>query len=127
MSKRGTSAASQAEQRQFWQMVFETHQASGLTVKQFCQNEGLAIGSFYRWKRELRASGSGPAGPLSIQAPPISEQGVASPRFHQIAQVTPSCPDLQIDFPAGIHLQVHGHCDRQLLREAVALLREVPC
>lgn len=127
MSKRGTPVASQAEERQFWLMVFETHQASGLTVKQFCQNEGLAVWSFYRWRRELGALDSSQAGPLPVKTPGGIEPGVRPPRFHQIAQVTSSCPDLQIVFPAGIHLQVHGHYDRQLLREAVALLREASC
>jgi len=46
MSKRGTPVASQAKERHFWLMVFETHQASGLTVKQVCQNEDLAVWSF---------------------------------------------------------------------------------
>ena len=127
MSKKHKRVSSQAEERDFWRMVFETHQASGLTVKQFCQNEGLAVWSFYRWKRVLCAAGCGEAGPYPVKTPGVAEQPVRPPRFHQIAQVTASCPDLQIDFPTGIHLQVHGHCDRQLLREAVSLLREPPC
>ena len=108
-------------------MVFETHQASGLTGKLVCQNEDLAVWSFYRWRRELGASDSSQAGPLPVKTPGSIEPGVRPPLFHQFAMMTSSCPDLQIVFPAGFHLQVHGHCDRQLLREAVALLREASC
>ena len=86
MSKRGTLVASQAEGRRFWLMVFETHQASGLTVKQVCQNEDLAAWSFYRWRRELGASDSSQAGPLPVKTPGGIELGVRPPRFHQIAQ-----------------------------------------
>ena len=56
-----------------------------------------------------------------------SSQAFGRRGFIKLPRVTSSCPDLQIVFPAGIHLQVHGHYDRQLLREAVALLREASC
>ena len=54
MSKKQKTAALEAEERQFWQMVFETHQGSGLSVKEFCQKEGLAEWTFYHRKRRLR-------------------------------------------------------------------------
>ena len=32
---------SDTDQRQFWQMVLETFKSSGLSVRQFCKQEGL--------------------------------------------------------------------------------------
>ena len=32
---------SNTDQQQFWQMVMETFKSSGLSVRQFCQQEGL--------------------------------------------------------------------------------------
>jgi len=41
------------EKRQFWQMVIETWQDSGMSVSKFCKAEGLAEGTFYNWRKKL--------------------------------------------------------------------------
>jgi hypothetical protein len=41
------------DQRQFWQMVLETYKSSGLSVRQFCQQEGLSEASLYSWRKKL--------------------------------------------------------------------------
>ena len=41
------------DQRQFWQMVLDTFKTSGLSVRQFCQQEGLTEASFYSWRKRL--------------------------------------------------------------------------
>ena len=45
------------DQEQFWRMAIETWQASGLSVRQFCKQEGLATSVFYVWRKKL-AGGS---------------------------------------------------------------------
>lgn len=50
MSKRKVS---DADQQQFWQMVLETFKYSGLSVQQFCKQEGLSASAFYNWRRKL--------------------------------------------------------------------------
>ena len=45
------------DQEQFWRMAIETWQAGGLSVRQFCTNEGLSEPSFYAWRKKL-AGGS---------------------------------------------------------------------
>jgi hypothetical protein len=42
-------AQSNKERRQFWQMVIETWQDSGMSVNKFCKAEGLSEGTFYSW------------------------------------------------------------------------------
>jgi len=59
MSKKRKSFVSREEECRFWHMVFDTFHASGLSVKQFCLNEGLAEWSFYHWKKKLRQFSSG--------------------------------------------------------------------
>lgn len=39
--------------RQFWQMVIDTWQESGMSVSKFCKGEGLSEGSFYYWRKRL--------------------------------------------------------------------------
>lgn len=44
---------SDTDQQQFWMMVLETFKPSGLSVRQFCQQEGLSEPSFYSWRKRL--------------------------------------------------------------------------
>ena len=46
------------DQEQFWQMALETFKASGLSVRQFCKQEGLAEPSFYLWRKKLAGDDS---------------------------------------------------------------------
>ncbi len=39
--------ASKQDQQQFWRIAIETWQASGLSIRQFCKNEGLSEPQFY--------------------------------------------------------------------------------
>lgn len=41
------------DREQFWRMAIETWQTSGLSVRQFCTNEGLSKPSFYCWRKKL--------------------------------------------------------------------------
>lgn len=49
MSKRQIN--SNSERRQFWQIVIETWQNSGMSVARFCKAEGLSEGAFYNLLR----------------------------------------------------------------------------
>ena len=42
------------DQEQFWRMVLETYQSSGLSVRQFCEQESFSEASFYSWRKRLR-------------------------------------------------------------------------
>jgi len=127
MSKKQKAGVSEAEERQFWQMVFETFQTSGLTVKQFCKNEGIAEWSFYHWRRKLRQLTDSKPANASTENLQVKESTPIAKRFQQIAQLSSNDKELKIEFPAGIHLHVHRHCDRQLLRETIAILRDQSC
>jgi len=35
----------------FWRLVFEEQSVSGLSIRQFCQQEDLHESSFYSWRR----------------------------------------------------------------------------
>jgi hypothetical protein len=44
--KRGQAAA-------FWSEKLAAHSASGVSARELCQREGLALPSFYLWRRRL--------------------------------------------------------------------------
>ena len=37
----------------FWRLVIESQAGSGLSVKKFCENEGINPSSFYQWRKKL--------------------------------------------------------------------------
>ena len=49
---------SEAEQR--WREIVERQRAGGSTVAAFCRDNGVAISSFFAWKRKLRGRDGGP-------------------------------------------------------------------
>ena len=42
------------EKEQFWRLVVEEHEASGLTAREFCRREQVSEPSFYSWRRKIR-------------------------------------------------------------------------
>ena len=109
-----------------WQMVFETHRASGLTIKQFCENERLAQWRFFYWRKRLQKASN----PLSSHKiiDINRESGKAnSSDFHKVAEVLPSPTELRIEFPGGILLHIPDCHDQVLLRHVIDVLRELAC
>ncbi|MEM6468063.1 MAG: transposase [Planctomycetota bacterium] len=48
------ATARSAEKEAFWRMAMEEHRHSGLTIKEFCKQQGISEPSFYAWRRELK-------------------------------------------------------------------------
>ena len=46
-SKRST------EKEEFWRLAMREHQLSGLSIRAFCQREGLSEPSFYAWRKKI--------------------------------------------------------------------------
>ncbi len=97
----------------FWQRVLSVHSVSGLTVKEFCKNEGLAVWRFYYWRKKLREA---------TQSAPTDEVG-----FRQVGEVLPSPVELRIEFSDGVLLHIPDHCDPSRLQQVIGLLRECSC
>jgi hypothetical protein len=47
-----------AEKEEFWRLVLDEHQRSGLTARAFCEQQGISAPSFYAWRRKLLAGDS---------------------------------------------------------------------
>jgi len=47
------TAKSDTDQQQFWQMAIETWRSSGLSIRNFCKQEGLSKPAFYTWRKRL--------------------------------------------------------------------------
>ncbi len=55
-----------AEKEAYWRLAVDQFQTSGLSVRAFCEREGLSPASFYAWRRSLRKRDSEPAQPRLI-------------------------------------------------------------
>ncbi len=104
-----------ADQQDFWQMAIETWQASGLSVRQFCKQEGLSLASFYSWRKKLRNA------TLSCRRGDAHESAafieVSLPQGH-------SQPVLELVLSSGNILRIPRGVDGQTLYHTLSALRE---
>ena len=95
-----------------WEQRLSRFHSSGLTVLDFCRQEGIVSQSFYHWRRKLAVS---------------DEASTASvPQFLPI-RLAPSAP-VEILFPNGAALRLSPGCDLAFVRSLVlALAGSGPC
>ena len=92
---------------------------SGLTVKSFCSNEGIAPSTFYYWQKKIRKeSGENHFIPLVVKSSP-----------QVFNQITPREPAekrdnnrFEITYPNGITLRVKSDLDLSGLRALISLM-----
>lgn len=113
MSKK--QAKANHEKRQFWQMVIETWQSSGMSISKFCKAEGLAEGTFYNWRNKL----AGRQAQMNKQAlkKPSAFIKVAIPRSNQAL--------LELELSSGNTLRIRSGTDSKTLSDVLSVLREV--
>src|SRR5262245_47415725 len=69
-----------AATRQLWAERLSRFRGSGLTAAKFCAAEGLALPTFYQWRRQLTSGDPGPARPT-----PLVPVRVAAPAAIELA------------------------------------------
>ena len=121
----------------FWRQTLQRFEGSGLSAAQFCRRHGLALSSFWAWKRTLRLrqqqTKAAPA--ATAAAPPKPSQPTALPFFvplrlqqdnqHDAGVSAP--PLLEVFLPNGLRLRLPQHFDSQALQRLLSLLRGVTC
>lgn len=97
------------EKEQFWRLVLEEQQSSGLGVREFCRRESVSEPSFYAWRRELRRR-DGDARPARQAAKParklIPVEVVDRSKVHPRAQQGAAMPAIEIVTPGGWRLRL---------------------
>jgi transposase-like protein len=98
------------ESIKYWGRIIREHEASGLTIKQFCGDRGIQQTQFYKWRKQLGAKDSGaqPAAPLI----PVT---VAGPRRQDTSRI-----EVRID--ESVSVFVAAGFDARTLGEVVAAL-----
>ncbi len=87
-----------------WGEVLGRFAGSGMSVEEFCRREGIAAGSFYRWRKVLTVPcGSGKAEPAAALPVPHSRPG-----FVDLGSVgmSGSRVEVQLELGDGIRLRL---------------------
>jgi len=141
------------EKEQFWRLVLEEHQKSGLSVRAFCRVESISEPSFYTWRRTLaksdqigksdpegsdltRSSSASPTPPSSVadSHPPIASRPKLKQRRETFVPVTVTdplklsnapCQPIEIVTPGGYTIRVSDVCGSDILKQVLTTLREI--
>jgi hypothetical protein len=99
----------------------ERQKESGLSVRSFCSNEGVAPSSFYYWQKKIRNEANGKRFiPLVVKSAETSVNPFMQSELSQGQRVDD--PLLEITYPNGITLRVKNDLDLAHLRSLVLLL-----
>ncbi len=112
------SKRSDVEKQQFWELVFEEHASSQMSVRAFCRRESLSEPSFYGWRRKLRGNDLSksaerlPSGLIPVNV--IEEQ-------HQAAGHA-----IEIVAPGNVVVRVQEGCSTEALARVLTAIQRTP-
>ena len=101
-----------------WRDRIRRQEASGLTIEQFCAQEGIARSKFHAWKRRFRLMGT------PDQCPTLPAPSTFLPMTVSLIERAADQPrPIEADLPNGIRLRiptVNEHLACRLLRAVAA-------
>jgi hypothetical protein len=106
-----------------WREVLKRQADSGLSIRKFCEAEGIAEPSFYAWRkklRERRGDGAAPTAPRSSRAIDESPKG----SLFVPLKLLDAAPMLEIVHPLGYRVRVAGEVNPVVLRQVIQTLDE---
>ena len=122
-----------SEPEQVWRELIEWQPWSGLAVGECCEEAGVSVASYYRWKKLLTE----PQGPRRLRSTQRTELQ-ASGRKKRVSQFMPialrdcsaspgppqriasnHCNSMRIELPNGVVIHVAGDLDGQRLGDAI--------
>ena len=104
-----------SDQQQFWQMVLETFKSSGLSVRQFCKQEGLPEPAFYTWRKKL----------TKVDDPEADKEEVCqSEPFIQVSMPTDKHGGFELILTSGNTLRISSDTDSKTLVNVLSALCE---
>lgn len=105
--------------------LLDRQQVSGLSVKDFCFNEGISKSSFYYWRRKAEKTVPPKSFiPLVIKpsSPAASRQVAKDPQPAQaMQQQDRDGLHMEIVFPNGIKLRIKNDMDLSVLKSLICL------
>jgi transposase len=126
MAKRGGKRRDPAREK-FWRRTIRDQQRSGLSVRDFCQRQGLKDWTFRWWRQELARRDQVPS------MAPASERAEAAPVFLpvqvvELQAVSPRpVPSIEIVLPTGMVVRAPSGFDPRTLGDVLSVLEGRSC
>ena len=126
---------SSAWNREWARQHVEAQAESGLSVQDFCFAYGVAVHTFYGWRRRLKAKRPSPPGEDAASRLPLQQLFAEVPVYSPVP-VSAECVSLgpessawvvEVGLRGGRRLEVGSNFDEEELRRLVALLESMPC
>ena len=95
-------------------MVLDTFKSSELSVRQFCQQEGLSEPSFYSWRKRLSKS----------QKSGDNKEQPQRDSFIQVSMPTPKSGALELVLSSGHTLRIPPDIDRAFLTGVLSAMKQ---
>jgi len=110
-----------------FQTLYQRQQESGLSVREFCVNEGVAYSTFYYWyKKTKHRRGKQEFIPLVVKpsrsVPAQAQSCQSSPPPVHASMNTGQDMILEVEYPNGTRLRIKQDLDLTHLRTLVCLL-----
>jgi hypothetical protein len=116
-----------------WRGIVRRHQQSHLPVRDFCQVEGLKVGNFHWWRRELKRRDQAKTTRLPNSATKGSTESPVVPVFLPVHVVdgdrvtSRHAPPIEIVLPTGPTVRVCAGFDPRTLGDVLAVLEGRSC
>jgi transposase len=116
-----------------WRGIILRHQSSGLSVRAFCEREGLKDCDFLRWRRELSRRDRERSTPRPDSALRGTTETRVSPSFLPVRVVDADCtpsrpaPPIEIVLNGGLTVRVPFGFDPGTLDNVLAVLGSRRC
>ena len=108
----------------FWRQQLRQWRRSGLTIRAFCTEHGLAEASFYAWRQTLGQRDQ----EAQRRLPPARNSPTSLPPVFVPVRVVPvSAPALEVVLGPGRVVRVPPGFDAATLRQLLAVLEEPSC
>ena len=128
-----------SEREQVWREWIEWQQWSGLTVAECCEEAGVSVASFYRWKKlltepqaprrrrstqrtEVQASGAQKRASLFV---PIAVRDSSASHSPPQSIASGHGSSIRIDLPNGVVIQVSDNLDAQRLGDLIVAAGQI--
>ncbi len=104
--------------------LYGRHQESGLTVRDFCSNEGIAASTFYYWHKKVKNKKiARDFIPLVVNPPqPVHREGYIKNQHPVHESLSANDAMLELEYPNGTKLRIRQDLDLTQLRTLVCLI-----
>lgn len=103
------------DRQRYWRGMIERWRSSGLSVRQFCREQGFSQASFYAWRRRLAS----PA-PEAFD----SQQNQSNAGFIEVSLPANAAAPLELLLPSGAVLRIPAGTEPALLGRVLGVLGE---